>query len=80
MEEEYTHLRGDIGEYQSFIRSNVWYDIRNEVQKWLSEIRDKLESEDEAIEIHRLQGAAVACRNFLSHPDIVISAFNAEKG
>ena len=74
MAEELVELRATLGEYQDFMRSNLWLDMRNEIQRWLSEIRDKLESEDDVMEIHRLQGASVACRNFLSHPDVVISA------
>jgi len=78
---EHVPLQGDLGEYQSFLRSHIWSDLKGEITRWLEDIHNQLESDEtvELCDIYRLQGAAKACRNMLMFPEIVISAYNSNR-
>ena len=57
--------------------SNIWLDLVEELDIWLTEIRDNLESDDLPLEqMPKLQGSAKALRNVIGM--LPILADNAE--
>lgn len=55
-------------QYQDFLASLVWRDLRTEINCWLAVIRGSLGSSDEPRELFRMQGRLEACENVLELP------------
>lgn len=58
--------------------SLVWQDCVTEINAWLEQARDELESVDDINEFRRLQGVAKACRRFLLLPEMLVDAITEE--
>ena len=58
---------------QEFVGSSVWADMQLALDEWLESVRDKLESENDALEIRRYQGIAEALRNVSHLPETIAS-------
>lgn len=72
--------------FKSFMESSVWTDMQNEMDRWINDIHEALESgvsvdmsnsRPQIIELtdkqlHRLQGSAEAVRRFKRLPEVII--------
>ncbi len=54
-----------------FATSSLWADMQLALDEWLESVRDKLESENEPLEIRRYQGIAEALRNMSHLPETI---------
>lgn len=55
-------------EYQAFLASLVWHDMRTELVMQKGLIEDALAVADDMKEVYRLQGRLEACKDFISMP------------
>jgi len=67
-----------LEEHHSLLESVAWRDMRNEIDAWLQDVRNKLEIEDDISEIKRFQGIAEACRHFINLPQTIVDALEGE--
>lgn len=58
-------------ELREFVRSNIWRDLKDELNIWLDDIRTQLEVESNVDVIRRLQGNAEAVNKILRLPEIL---------
>jgi len=61
-----------LTEHYALLESVAWRDLVREIDAWLQDVRNKLETEDDISEIKRFQGIAEACRHFISLPQNII--------
>ena len=67
-------LYASLAQYIELRNSLVWLDITTEVNAWLEDIRNQLESVSNIEELRRFQGIAEACRHFLQLPEQIINS------
>jgi len=69
--------------FEDFIQSTIWQDMENELNAWIEDIRDSLESELEHEGMLRLQGNVEGIKKVLGLPknvlDNIIEDINREK-
>ena len=75
---DYAVILGTVEDYEEFLKSNIWKDIQSNYERWLDDIRNGLESEQDAITIRELQGSAKAVRNALNLPEIILMQLKEE--
>jgi len=73
MKEEYEEdFSSTAGQFEEFLNSTVWIDIKSELSVWLEGVRDGLESTDsDEKELYRNQGRAQGIRYLLSLPETI---------
>jgi len=67
-------------EMRDFINSNIWKDLSYEVSRWLDDIRNQLEVENNSDIIRKLQGNAEAVNRFLRLPEVLVEAMEIDHG
>ena len=66
------HLVSSPTEFQQGIESLFWQDMKNQIEAWLSDVRDALEDSDNILRdetLRRLGGNAEALRRVLRLPE-----------
>ena len=66
-----TKYLSSLRQVQEFAESHLWYDMTSALNEWLESVRDKLEAENDALEVRRYQGIAEALRNVLHLPETI---------
>lgn len=64
---------------RNFLASSVWRDMANEMNLWLSDIREQLETTAELEILRRLQGNAEAVRRFLDLPQTLLDNLDLDR-
>ena len=64
---------------REFAQSSIWQDLTLTIGDWLEDTRDKLEAENDALEIRRYQGIAECLRNVLNLPESTIAMIEMQE-
>lgn len=67
--------RASYAQYQEFVDSFIWKDMETELNFWLSDIKNRLVTENDVDEIRKFQGRAEAIAELLEFPARIISAY-----
>ena len=68
-------MRSTPGQLEDFKSSSIWFDIREELSKWLNEIHEQLENQGLHLDhrgLDRLGGCAEAVRSFDQIVEVLI--------
>jgi hypothetical protein len=60
----------NVGDYEEFLESSIWAHLSEELQNWLHQVHEQLETEVALDAMYRLQGNAEAIRRFMQLPVI----------
>ncbi|MCK5607042.1 hypothetical protein KAR91_34480 [Candidatus Pacearchaeota archaeon] len=58
--------------FEEFLKSNIWRDIKYELNKWLEGIHLEMEDPDDDSHVHRLVGNAKTIRRVLLMPEVIL--------
>lgn len=65
-------FHGTYTQYQDFMGSLIWHDIRRELEAWLENARSELEVESLTERIYRLQGVCESLKRVINLPDQIL--------
>lgn len=71
-------ITSNVTNFEDFLESSIWKDLRNEFESMLDNVRDNLEIEKDSEEIRRFQGRAQALRYAIALPKIVLEELKDE--
>jgi len=73
MKEDYdVDFSSTAGQFEEFLNSTIWTDMKSELHVWLEGVRDGLEdTESDEKDLYRNQGRADAVRYLLSLPETI---------
>ena len=72
-------MRSTVNELRQHENSPIWQDQREEIESWLEEIRNNLESDEVPLEaVPELRGSAKALRNVLCMLSVLADNLEAD--
>ena len=76
-------IRTNRADLREFIKNSIiWADIKQELEIWLTDIRDQLENSNGSLSVRildRLGGNAESVRNLLALPEVMLETLEIDK-
>ena len=71
-------VRSSLGQWKDFIEGTVWFDFKNQLNLWLSAIRDELEKCPMS-EFKKFQARAEMIRDIVVLPDLIVETLELDR-